>query len=194
MNMAQKTPEEIEAMALEAPSTAPAVSKTELFGADDRDRYYLYIQRVRPSDRRKYCLLTHHDRINEMTLSMRFPHKRNEAAVISFKISFEGANGYQGETISVAFSDLYRQPHPNRAFDRWVFKVDRHDVSFERYSMGRIYTILLPVTELWKFAGDWRISSNMTLQGEAHEDLGNMVLADSECGYKTLVDNWPQNR
>ena len=141
--MAQKTPEEIEAMALEAPSTAPAVSKTGLFGADDRDRYYLDIQRVRPSDRRKYCLVTHHDRINEMTLTMRFPHKRNEAAIISFQISFEGASGYQGETISVAFSDLYRQPHPNRAFDRWVFKVDRHDVSFERSSTGRIYTILL---------------------------------------------------
>jgi len=31
----------------------------------------------------------------------------------------------------------------------------------------------------------------MTLQGDAHEDLGNMVLADSERGYKALVDSWP---
>ncbi len=177
-------------MALEAPSTAPAVSETKLFGVDDRDRYYLKILRVRQSDRRKYCLVTHHDRINEMTLSMRFPHKRNEAGVISFKISFEGANRYQGETISAAFSDLYRQSHPDRGFDRWNFKVDRHDISFERYSSGRIFTILLPVAELWKFADDWGISSNMALQGDAHEDLGNMVLMDSERGYKALVDSW----
>jgi len=186
----QKTPEEIEALALEKPSSAPAVSEQGLFGVDDRDRFYLNILRVRQSDRRKYCLLTHHDRINDMTLSMRFPRKRNEAGIISFKISFEGANRYQGETISVEFSDLHRQPHPNREFDRWNFKVDNHDVSFERYSMGRIYTILLPVAELWKFARDWGISSNMTLQGEAHEDLGNMVLVDSERGYRALVDCW----
>lgn len=177
-------------MALDAPSTAPAASETKLFGVDDRDRYYLNIVRVRQSDGRKYCLLTHRDRINDMTLSMRFPHKRNEAGVISVKISFDGANRYQGETISVSFSDLHRQPHRNREFDRWNFKIDNHDASFERYSMGRVYTILLPVVELWKFAGDWGISSNMTLQGEAHEDLGNMVLMDSEQGYRALVDSW----
>ncbi|MEP5985300.1 hypothetical protein, partial [Roseibium sp.] len=65
--MRQKTPEEIEAMALEAPSSAPAVSEQRLFGVDDRDRFYLNILCVRQSDRRKHCLLTHHDRINEMT-------------------------------------------------------------------------------------------------------------------------------
>lgn len=177
-------------MALEAPSSAPVVSEHRLFGVDDRDRYYVKILRFRQSDKRKYCLVTHHDRINELTLSMRFPRKRKEAGAISFKISFEGANRYQGETISVAFSGLHSQPHPDREFDRWNFKVDKHDVSFERYSMGRIYTILLPVAELWKFARDWGISSNMTLLGEAHEDLGNMVLMDSERGFRALVDSW----
>ncbi|MBU2936491.1 MULTISPECIES: hypothetical protein [Pacificibacter] len=99
LNVRQKTPEEIEAMALEKPSSAPVVSEQRLFGVDDRDRFYLNILRVRQFDRRKYCLLTHHDRIADMTLSMRFPRKRKEAGVISFKISLEGVNRYQGETI-----------------------------------------------------------------------------------------------
>jgi len=176
-------------MALEPPSTAPAVSEITLFGVDDRDRYYLNILRVRQSDRRKYCLLTHHDRINEMTLSMRFPRKRREAGVISIQVPFRGAS-YRGKAISVEFSDLHRQPHPNREFDRWNFKVDNRDVSFERYSMGHIYTILLPVVELWKFARDWGISANMSVRGEAHEDMGNMVLMDSDAGYQALVDSW----
>jgi len=45
--MRQKTPEEIEAMVLDAPSSAPAVSENKLFGVDDRDRFYLKILRVR---------------------------------------------------------------------------------------------------------------------------------------------------
>lgn len=176
-------------MALETPSSAPAVSEIKLFGVDDRDRYYLNILRVRQSDRREYCLLTHHDRIDDMTLSMSFPSKRKEAGVISIQVPFRGTP-YQGKAISVEFSDLHRQPHPNREIDVWNFKVDDHDVSFERYSSVHIYTILLPVAELWKFAGDWGISSNMTVQGEAHEDLGNMVLMDSERGHRALVDCW----
>ncbi len=179
-------------MALEAPSAAPAISEEKLYGAADRDYFHLVINHITHSDGREYCILTHHDHVNEITLTMKFPRSATEAGVLSFKIPFQGKGAYRGKRIFVKFLDLHRQPQPNREIDSWNFKLDDHDVSFERYSSGHIYTTLIPVDELWKFAKDWGISTVMSVQDDAHEDMANMVLARSEEGIRALAEHWPE--